>query len=64
MTSFHGSSCVNNGKDALNTPETLPFRTSSGYAQVPSASSAVTIVTTHVDAKGDIVDVKGNYVDV
>eukprot|EP00976_Prorocentrum_cordatum_P089717 1187825-Prorocentrum_minimum.AAC.2 len=23
MTSFYGSSCANNGKDALNTPETL-----------------------------------------
>eukprot|EP00959_Pyramimonas_sp_CCMP1952_P373308 7817795-Pyramimonas_sp.AAC.1 len=24
ITSFYGSSCANNGKGALNTPETLP----------------------------------------
>eukprot|EP00959_Pyramimonas_sp_CCMP1952_P287774 6018298-Pyramimonas_sp.AAC.1 len=25
QTSFYGSSCANDGKDALNTPETLPL---------------------------------------
>ena len=25
ITSFYGSSCANNGKGALNTPETLPI---------------------------------------
>eukprot|EP00959_Pyramimonas_sp_CCMP1952_P426429 8931699-Pyramimonas_sp.AAC.1 len=27
ITSCYGSSCANNGKDALNTPETLPYMT-------------------------------------
>eukprot|EP00976_Prorocentrum_cordatum_P060967 1176112-Prorocentrum_minimum.AAC.1 len=29
ITSFYGSSCANNGKDALNTPEALPSSSSS-----------------------------------
>eukprot|EP00976_Prorocentrum_cordatum_P093753 1189521-Prorocentrum_minimum.AAC.2 len=28
ITSFYGSSCANNSKGALNTPETLPLRVS------------------------------------
>ena len=38
ITSFYGSSCANNGKDALNTPETL--RRTRGYILAAGQSDA------------------------
>eukprot|EP00976_Prorocentrum_cordatum_P066258 1178232-Prorocentrum_minimum.AAC.2 len=50
ITSFYGSSCANNGKDALNTPGTLPKRTLIIYYGVLICSSRVVPGDPHGEA--------------
>eukprot|EP00959_Pyramimonas_sp_CCMP1952_P174397 3644637-Pyramimonas_sp.AAC.2 len=72
ITSFYGSSCANNGKDALNTPETLKHQHTprATYSTVrvtctrPAGEARRECEANSVDVKGNLVDVKGNGVAV
>eukprot|EP00959_Pyramimonas_sp_CCMP1952_P239277 5000340-Pyramimonas_sp.AAC.1 len=46
ITSFYGSPCANNGKDALSTPETLPLF--SHYVQCGFDNDEVTLLADHM----------------